>query len=69
MKTFFTKLFVHFEAISHPAVGWFSKKDNTVEKKKSGAKKAAKKSPSPDSLHVRGRANKKSNSSRRTLAP
>ena len=69
MKTFFTRLFVHFEAISHPAGGWFSKSSTTPGTKKSGKKKAATKLPSPDSNNVRGRFSKKSNNNRITLAP
>ena len=69
MKTFFTKLFVHLEAISYPAAGWFTKSSGAVEKTQSEAKKAAFKSPSPDSQNVRGRTSKKSNNNRLTLAP
>lgn len=68
MKTFFTRLFVHFEAISHPAGGWFAKSSTTPAAAKSGKKKGTK-LPSPDSNNVRGRFSKKSNNSRITLAP
>lgn len=68
MKTFFTRLFVHFEAISHPAGGWFAKSGTTPGAAKSGKKKGTK-LPSPDSNNVRGRFSKKSNNSRITLAP
>ncbi|HEY1114115.1 MAG TPA: hypothetical protein VGE66_11170 [Chitinophagaceae bacterium] len=69
MKTFFTRLFVHFEAISHPASGWFTKSSTTPGTKKKASRRAGAKLPSPDSNNVRGRFSKKSNNSRITLAP
>ena len=68
MKTFFSSLFVHFETITYPAAGWFSK-STSPEKKTSGSKRKATAIPSPDSYNVRGRLTKKSNSNRRTMAP
>ena len=68
MKTFFTRLFVHFEAISQPAGAWFAKSGST-EPKKRGAKRKTADTPPPDSYNVRGRFSKKSNTSRRTMAP
>jgi hypothetical protein len=68
MKTFFTRLFVHFEAISHPASGWFTK-STTTEKTTRGSKRKKAQTPSPDSYQVRGRFSKKANTTRRTMAP
>ena len=68
MKTFLLSLFAQFEAISHPAGGWFSKSGNT-ENKRRGGSRTSKSTHSPDSYNVRGRFSKKSNTERRTMAP
>jgi len=66
MKTFFEKLFVHFEMISHPAGGWFKSQENS--RKRKGQKSDFRPVPSPESFNVRG-GNKKGRSLRETPAP
>jgi hypothetical protein len=56
MKTFFEKLFVHFESISHPAGGWFKTQENS--RKRKGGKSDFRPVPSPDSFNVRGGSKK-----------
>ena len=67
MKTFFEKLLIQFEFISHPAGGWFFKSTET------GKRKTSKKLPhivlSPECYNVRGVSSKKQNSNRHTPAP
>jgi hypothetical protein len=67
MKTFFEKLFVHFETVAHPAGGWF--KANEAQRKRKAAKSKSAGTPSPDCFNVRGGANKKGVYMRRTPAP
>ncbi len=66
MKTFFERLFVCFEAISHPAGGWF--KNNETQPKRKARKSSSGVMPSPDSFNVRG-VSKKGMALRRTPAP
>jgi hypothetical protein len=66
MKTFFERLFVQFETMSHPAGGWF--KNNETQRKRKSKKDTAGLSLSPESFNVRG-GSKKTTSLRRTPAP
>jgi len=66
MKTFFTRLFIRFEAISHPAGGWF--KNNEKQQKRKTLKGQKGIVVSPDSFNVRG-GSKKGTILRRTPAP
>ena len=66
MKTFFERLFIHFDFLSNPAEGSLGKKEGQRKRK-------AKKSPihgiiSPESVHLRS-PYKKGDGSRYTPAP
>jgi predicted cupin superfamily sugar epimerase len=65
MKTFFEKLLIQFEFISHPAGGWFSK---STRKRKS-SKELSHTVLSPECYNVRGVSSKKQNFNRHTPAP
>lgn len=67
MKTFFEKLFVHFDFIAHPAAGWSANKED--DRKRKGKKKSTGGILSPDSFHMRGPASKKQGNHRKTPAP
>jgi hypothetical protein len=67
MKTFFEKLLIQFEFISHPAGGWFSK--STETRKRKSNKEYPHTGFSPESYNVRGATSKKQNSNRYTPAP
>jgi len=67
MKTFFEKLLIRFEFISHPAGGWFSKSTETRKRKTS--KELPLTGFSPESYNVRGALSKKHISNRYTPAP
>ncbi|HVE61471.1 MAG TPA: hypothetical protein VNA26_06615 [Chitinophagaceae bacterium] len=67
MKTFFEKLLIQFEFISHPASGWFSK--NTETRKTKTTKGLSHTVLSPECYNVRGASSKKQNFDRHTPAP
>ena len=67
MKTFLEKLFIHFEFISHPAGGWFSK--STETRKRKSSRDLPHNIHSPESYNVRGASTKKQSSNRHTPAP
>jgi hypothetical protein len=67
MKTFFEKLLIQFESISHPAGGWFFKSAETQKRKCN--KKLSNTVHSPECYNVRGLSLKKQNSNRHTPAP
>ena len=67
MKTFFEKLFVHFEAIAHPAGG--KKEKNEGSTKGKAPQSASRATLSPDSYYMRSPSAKKQNNLRRNPAP
>jgi len=67
MKTFFEKLLIQFESLSHPAGGWFFKSTETQKRKSSKAIPHT--GYSPECYNVRGATSKKHNSNRHTPAP
>ena len=67
MKTFFERLLIQFEFISHPAAGWFSKSAETRKRKSS--KELPLNTLSPECYNVRGASSKKQNFNRHTPAP
>ncbi len=67
MKTFFGKLFVHFEFLSNPAEGALSKKGGQRKRKTKKANISG--IISPESVHMRGPSSKKGENARRTPAP
>ena len=67
MKTFFDRLFVQIEAVTHPAGGWF--KANEAQRKRKTRKSQSSAVPSPECFNVRGGGAKKGMHLRRTPAP
>ncbi len=67
MYTYFKRLFVCLEAISHPAGSWWRKSGEVVVKEEQ--KKRDLIIPSPDSVDVRATSGKKDNCPRYSPAP
>ncbi len=67
MKTFFEKLLIQFEFISHPAGGWFFKSTETRKRKSNN--EFGRTGFSPEAYNVRGASSKKQNFNRHTPAP
>jgi hypothetical protein len=67
MKTIFEKILFHFECISHPAGGWFSK-NNPTQRKRKASGLTGQPVQSPECFNIRGVSSKKA-SFRRTPAP
>jgi hypothetical protein len=67
MKTFFGRLFVHFDFLSHPAEGSLSKKGG--QRKRKAKNEIIGGIVSPDSVYMRGPSSKKGENARRTPAP
>ncbi len=67
MKTFFEKLLIQLEFISHPAGGWFSKSSETQKRKMTNESPRA--GFSPECYNVRGASTKKQSFIRHTPAP
>lgn len=67
MKTFFERLFVHFDFMSHPASGSLNNKD--VQRKKKTKRSGSSNILSPECCNMRGPLQKKQDYLRRTPAP
>jgi hypothetical protein len=67
MKTFFGRLFVHFDFLSNPAEGGLVKKGSQRKRKAKNGNISG--IVSPESVHMRSPSSKKGENSRRTPAP
>ena len=68
MKTFFEKLFLHIEFITHPAGGRIAQKAESQRKRKNSQSISIKNAVSPDCFAMRS-PSKKQQQLRRTPAP
>jgi len=67
MKTFFERLILHFDFISHPSGGWLPQKAENTRKRKTSQPISIKNSVSPDCVAMRSSSKKQQ--LRRTPAP
>ena len=68
MKTFFEKLLLHIEFMSHPSGGWLPQKAEAQRKRKTVPAISIKNAISPDCYNMRS-PSKKQQQLRRTPAP